>query len=152
MGLKRDVGLPPHLFHSALRADNFGYLPFFISLSRIPWLQQRSSHPAHGGAKSTITQVKMESVIIKSFTSTDQGTKGKREAERMAANYAADKEQTKHSSDTSIFSDRMEIRKISQNDVQKVINNPCSPRRRDIVTSLYPVCIQIAYHIIEISC
>lgn len=32
MGLKRDVGLPPHLFHSALWAGNFGYLPFsFLS-------------------------------------------------------------------------------------------------------------------------
>lgn len=95
----------------------------------------------------------------KSFTSTDQSTKGKREAERMAADYAADKEQTKHSSDASMFSDRMEsyivskepvlspatirgyrniqkmllrdytsfcrmeIRKISQDDVQKVINS-----------------------------
>ena len=31
MGLKRDVGLPPHLFHSALQAGNFGYLPFILS-------------------------------------------------------------------------------------------------------------------------
>ena len=30
MGLKRDVGLPPHLFHSDLQADNFGYLPFYL--------------------------------------------------------------------------------------------------------------------------
>lgn len=37
----------------------------------------------------------------KSFTSTDQSAKGKREAERLAADYAADKEQKKHSSDFS---------------------------------------------------
>lgn len=95
----------------------------------------------------------------KSFTSTDQSAKGKREAERLAADYAADKEQKKHSSDASLFSDRMEsyivskepvlspattrgyrniqkillrdypvfcrkeIRDISQDDVQKVIND-----------------------------
>lgn len=95
----------------------------------------------------------------KSFTSTDQSLKGKREAERMAADYAAEKEQKKHSSDASPFSDRMEsyivskepvlspattrgyrniqkillrdypafcrkeIRDISQDDVQKVIND-----------------------------
>lgn len=31
MGLKRDVGLPPHLFHSNFQAGNFGYLPFILS-------------------------------------------------------------------------------------------------------------------------
>lgn len=53
----------------------------------------------------------------KSFTSSDQSTKGKREAERMVADYAVDKEQTKHSSDASMFSDRMESYIVSKEPV-----------------------------------
>ena len=97
--------------------------------------------------------------IYRSFTSDDPSPAGKRKAEALAAQYAAEKEQKKRSSDKSLFSDRMEsyivskepilspatirgyrniqkmllrdytsfcrmeIRKISQDDVQKVIND-----------------------------
>lgn len=97
--------------------------------------------------------------IYRSFTSDDPSPAGKRKAEALAAQYAAEKEQKKRSSDKSLFSDRMEsyiaskepvlspatirgyrniqkmllrdyasfchmeIRKVSQDDVQRVINS-----------------------------
>ena len=97
--------------------------------------------------------------IYRSFTSDDPSPAGKRKAEALAAQYAAEKEQKKRSSDKSLFSDhmesyitskeavlspatirgyrniqkmllrdyisfcRIEVRKISQDDVQMVINS-----------------------------
>lgn len=46
--------------------------------------------------------------IYRSFTSDDPSPAGKRKAEALAAQYAAEKEQKKRSSDKSLFSDRME--------------------------------------------
>lgn len=35
MGLKRNVGLPPHLFHSKCKAGNFGWTPLIEILQKL---------------------------------------------------------------------------------------------------------------------
>lgn len=55
--------------------------------------------------------------VYRSFTSDDPSPAGKRKAEALAAQYAVEKEQKKHSSDISLFSDRMERYIISKEPV-----------------------------------